>query len=634
MHTTSVVLADDDGRFRSIVRSLLESDGYEVVAEAGNASETVEADGPPRARRRRDRPRPGGRRRARAPCRSCSTSTPERPVIVISSLFDPAHRAGDGAAGRVVPGEGRRASRRSSTPSTRRSPSPTATLTRRASATIGAWTSTRCGRSTSAPGSTSVTSTPTRSCRCERWMDAVGGGRAQRAVDAVILATAGADGRPSARTVLLRGFDATRAARCSRATRAARARTSPPTRTARCCSAGCRCCARCTCAARWRRSRARRARRTSPTRPRGSQLAAWASHQSSVLADRAELEARFAEAERALRGRRRPVPAVLGRLPPGARRDRAVAGPRQPDARPAPLRARRRGRPTRLADRRLSPVSAAQRPAQPRRGERRRPAMRSCLVGDRLGVGEVAPHGHGARAGARRQLELHAAVARAGSPGWSGGRRAARSGSARGRRPPRSPGIARRAGGCRRGRRGRGGCPPRSSDGPHPLAGRSRGPRSRRRRGRGTRPAPGSRPGRSRPTGGASAARPAGAPRTATRRPARPPRRRSTSVPSSRLPPWKAIKPNDDRSSRSSSTPSCVEQLGEPAHVRAYRRARRPKVAVSTAASAEGEQQAEARRARRRSPSRRCRRDHPVTVSTAVEPSPPSPARTRRSYQP
>jgi DNA-binding NarL/FixJ family response regulator len=43
MHTTSVVLADDDARFRSIVRSLLESDGYAVVAEAGNAGETVEA---------------------------------------------------------------------------------------------------------------------------------------------------------------------------------------------------------------------------------------------------------------------------------------------------------------------------------------------------------------------------------------------------------------------------------------------------------------------------------------------------------------------------------------------------------------------------------------------------------------
>jgi len=43
VHPTSVVLADDDSRFRSIVRSLLESDGYAVLAEAGNASETVEA---------------------------------------------------------------------------------------------------------------------------------------------------------------------------------------------------------------------------------------------------------------------------------------------------------------------------------------------------------------------------------------------------------------------------------------------------------------------------------------------------------------------------------------------------------------------------------------------------------------
>ena len=37
MQPTSVLLADDDARFRGIVRSLLEGDGYRVVAEAGDA---------------------------------------------------------------------------------------------------------------------------------------------------------------------------------------------------------------------------------------------------------------------------------------------------------------------------------------------------------------------------------------------------------------------------------------------------------------------------------------------------------------------------------------------------------------------------------------------------------------------
>ena len=41
VHPTSVLLADDDVRFRAIVRSLLESDGYQVVAEAGDAHQTV-----------------------------------------------------------------------------------------------------------------------------------------------------------------------------------------------------------------------------------------------------------------------------------------------------------------------------------------------------------------------------------------------------------------------------------------------------------------------------------------------------------------------------------------------------------------------------------------------------------------
>jgi DNA-binding NarL/FixJ family response regulator len=38
---TSVLLADDDPRFRRLVRSLLEDDGYAVVAEAGSAVEAV-----------------------------------------------------------------------------------------------------------------------------------------------------------------------------------------------------------------------------------------------------------------------------------------------------------------------------------------------------------------------------------------------------------------------------------------------------------------------------------------------------------------------------------------------------------------------------------------------------------------
>ena len=48
------------------------------------------------------------------------------------------------------------------------------------------------------------------------------------------------------------------------------------------------------------------------TRPRGSQLAAWASHQSSELADRAELENRFAEAAQRFDGGDVPCPPFWG----------------------------------------------------------------------------------------------------------------------------------------------------------------------------------------------------------------------------------------------------------------------------------------------------------------------------------
>jgi pyridoxamine 5'-phosphate oxidase len=47
-------------------------------------------------------------------------------------------------------------------------------------------------------------------------------------------------------------------------------------------------------------------------RPRGAQLGAWASRQSSVVADRAELEAAFAEAGRRFEGQEIPPPPTWG----------------------------------------------------------------------------------------------------------------------------------------------------------------------------------------------------------------------------------------------------------------------------------------------------------------------------------
>jgi len=88
MHRTSVLLADDDVRFRSIVRSLLEDDGYDVVAEAGDASQTVEE-----AERHHpdvvvvDLVMEGAE--GLSTVEDLLALDPHRPVIVISSLFDP-----------------------------------------------------------------------------------------------------------------------------------------------------------------------------------------------------------------------------------------------------------------------------------------------------------------------------------------------------------------------------------------------------------------------------------------------------------------------------------------------------------------------------------------------------------------
>ena len=48
------------------------------------------------------------------------------------------------------------------------------------------------------------------------------------------------------------------------------------------------------------------------TRPRGSQVAAWASPQSEPLASRAELDRRYAEMQRTLEGREIPLPPFWG----------------------------------------------------------------------------------------------------------------------------------------------------------------------------------------------------------------------------------------------------------------------------------------------------------------------------------
>ena len=129
--------------------------------------------------------------------------------------------------------------------------------------------------------------------------------------DAVVLATADADGRPSARTVLLRGFDH----------RGGTLFTSYESRKGQDLAVNPYGALLFSWVSVLRqvqlRGRISRVPREESEayfagRPRGSQLAAWASHQSSVLADRAELEARFAEAGERFEGTEVPCPPHWG----------------------------------------------------------------------------------------------------------------------------------------------------------------------------------------------------------------------------------------------------------------------------------------------------------------------------------
>ena len=120
----------------------------------------------------------------------------------------------------------------------------------------------------------------------------------------------------------------TRAASSStRTARAARPRSSTRTRGPRRAALGARRSAR--CASRGRSSRVADDESAAyfRTRPRGSQIGAWASPQSQVVASRAELEQRAAAIEQRFAARTGAAAAVLGRLPDRRRGDRVLAGP-------------------------------------------------------------------------------------------------------------------------------------------------------------------------------------------------------------------------------------------------------------------------------------------------------------------
>ena len=133
---------------------------------------------------------------------------------------------------------------------------------------------------------------------------------AEAGTDAVALATAGPDGAPSARIVLLKGADergfvfhtnyaSAKARDLAANPRAALTFHWPPDRQVR-------------VAGRVERLAAEECDAYWDSRPRGSQLGAWASRQSEVVESRAALERRLSELEREMAGGPVPRPPFWG----------------------------------------------------------------------------------------------------------------------------------------------------------------------------------------------------------------------------------------------------------------------------------------------------------------------------------
>ena len=171
-----------------------------------------------------------------------------------------------------------------------------------------------------APASTSTTSAPDPLEQFGRWFADAVGRRAARAQRDGARHGQPPDGTPAARTVLLKGVRRARLRASSPTSARARPPTWRRTRAPPWSSRGTRSSGRCGSPGRWSGVGRDEVEAYFATRPRGSQLGAWASPQSAGgRRPRAELDAALAEVEARLPGEVAVPPPALGRLPGGAR---------------------------------------------------------------------------------------------------------------------------------------------------------------------------------------------------------------------------------------------------------------------------------------------------------------------------